>query len=325
MEDYSLDEGSVSPYPFSHESIYADFRDRVDEVDEVTIGIGVVAEGGKWVILGSDMRASWPKNPKLSPNDECGKQWDLPKPFDCAVSVAGILSVAQPFVGDLSSELEKLASEEEIQIGHVENAIEQARFLTHRRRVDWELRASYCFTLDQWITGKIPGGKMNRLIHDAGKALIASSPLPVEIILGGFVRGKLLFYKASGKRNLEIGSSPTVFVIGAGGELAMDVLNKRGQHVDCSLPRSLLHVAEALEAAEKEPKKTVGKTKRLFVVHEENGMGQFDLESDLMIGWKKAYASRPSTQSLQENSIARTQATQQLLRYSRRCITRANR
>jgi len=284
----------------------------------VTIGIGVVAEGGRWVILGSDMRASWPKNPKLSPHDECGKQWDLPSPFDCAVSVAGILSVAQPFVGDLSSELEKIGSMEEIQIGHVENAIEQARFLTHRRRVDWELRASYCFTLDEWITGKIPGGKMNRLIHDAGRALIASTPLPVEIILGGFVRGKLLFYKASGKRQLEIGSSPAVFVIGTGGELAMDVLNKRGQHVDCSLPRSLLHVAEALEAAEKEPRGTVGKAKRLFVVHEADGMGQFDLESDLMVGWKKAYAAKPSTQSLQEHPIARTQTTQQLLRYSRR-------
>jgi hypothetical protein len=286
--------------------------------DEVTIGIGAVAEGGSWVVMGSDLRASWPKTAKVGPNDSAGKQWDLPRPFDCAVCVAGVLSVAQLFVSELASQLEKLGEMAVIYGEHVEHAIQDSRFRTQRSRVDWELRKSYCITLDQWLTGKIPGGKMHKLIVKAGEAVIDGTPLPLEVLLGGFVQGRLLFYKASGKYNLELGSSPAVFVVGTGGQLAMDVLNRRGQHVDCSLPRTILHVAEALEAAEKEPGGTVGKAKILTVIHEKDGMGQFTLDNDLIQEWKRLYADRPSTQALQDNAIARAQITQRFLLHVRR-------
>jgi hypothetical protein len=73
--------------------------------EAVTIGIGVIAEAGKWVIIGSDMRASWPN---VSHNDLAGKQWDFPAPFDCCMCVAGRLSVAQMLVSELTLRLEKL-------------------------------------------------------------------------------------------------------------------------------------------------------------------------------------------------------------------------
>jgi len=97
----------------------------------------------------------------------------------------------------------------------------------------------------------------------------------------------------------------------------MESLNKRGHHADCTLSRSLYHMAEALEAAEKEPGKTVGKSIRVTVIHEQDGMGQFLLDNPLMQGWKNAYRDRPSTQSL-DKDIARTQALQALLRHTRR-------
>ena len=284
----------------------------------MTVGIGVLAEGGKWVILGSDMRASWPKKNKVGPHDSVGKIWDLPRPFECAVCVSGTLSVAQPLVSELASLLIKIGTKDPIYGEHVENAIDDARYRTQRRRVDWELRTNYCITLKQWLTGNVPGGKMSPVIQKAGEAIIDSTPLPVEILLGGFVRERLLFYKASGKRHLELCTSPPLFVIGEGGSLAMEILNRRGHDVDCSFPRALLHVAEALEYAEKEPKGTVGKATRIIVIHREQGIAQFSLDTDLIKGWKKAYAGRPSTLSLQQNVLARNQAIQLLLMHVRR-------
>lgn len=76
-------------------------------------------------------------------------------------------------------------------------------------------------------------------------------------------------------------------------------------------------MAEALEAAEKEPNKTVGKAIRVTVIHEQDGMGQFPLDGNLIQGWKKAYRERPSTSSL-DSDLARTQALQVLLRHTRR-------
>ena len=86
----------------------------------MTIGIGMMAEGGKWILIGSDMRASWPN---LAPNDSAGKQWDCPQPFDCSLCIAGRLSVAQMLVSEITSRLEKLTKVAEIFPEHVENAI----------------------------------------------------------------------------------------------------------------------------------------------------------------------------------------------------------
>jgi 20S proteasome alpha/beta subunit len=311
-QDYILDEGKSLSYPFTHDAISME-HSIVEE--SVTIGVGVIAEAGEWIIIGSDMRASWPN---VSPNDAAGKQWDFPTPFDCCMCVAGKLSVAQMLVSELSSRLERLTSEPEIFPEHVENAINDSRYRVFAQHVDWELRKSYCITLKQWLSGKIPGAKMSPLIRKAGEAIIDGTPLPVEILMAGFVHGKLLFYKASDKRHLEMNISPPTFAIGSGAVLAMEHLNKRGHHPDCSLARSILHVAEALEAAEKEPHNTVGKALKVTVIHGQDGMGQFPLDGHLIEGWKKAYADRPGTDSLQYSETARAQVLQGLLRHVRR-------
>jgi hypothetical protein len=52
--------------------------------EELTVGIGVICENGDAVLIGSDMRATFPKLP--TKHEECGKLWELPKPFDCGVA-----------------------------------------------------------------------------------------------------------------------------------------------------------------------------------------------------------------------------------------------
>jgi len=246
----------------------------------VTVGIGVLAEAGNCVILASDTRATFPKS-GIGPHDECGKQWQL-LPFHCSACAAGLLSVAQPLVDELSHQFVKLSNprRKRIYTEHVALAIDWARYLIFRRRVDWSMRTSYCLTLRQWHAGRVKPGKLDPLILKAGKVLIRAEPFNAELIVGGFLGNhQLVFYKASGKRHLELSTTPGVYVIGTGGQAAMEHLNRRGQNADCSLARSLLHVAEAAEAARRANRDTVGKPSHFVLTWKDGTMERFDPEA----------------------------------------------
>lgn len=271
----------------------------------MTIGIGVLSEGGAYVVLGTDMRASFPR---LTANDMCGKMWDLPSPFSCGAAVAGVLAVAQPFVDQLAFELGKVSKEQAIYDEHLENAIDEARYRIFARRIDWSLKRSYGVSLRQWQRGKVPGGKLDDLLIKALRNHMENEPFPLEAIVAGFVRGKLQFYKASEKNHLEKSATPGVYVIGRGGALAMNHLNRRGHHTGCSLARALLHVVEALEEAEKEPLGTVGKTAQLLAIGHDGSMARIMPTHHTLVTWKKTYKDRDSTWSLQNNKVADVQA-----------------
>ena len=61
------------------------------------------------------------------------------------VAVAGVLSIAQPFVDQLAVEMNKVAEHETIYDEHVENAIDQARYRIFARRVDWAMKTTFGF------------------------------------------------------------------------------------------------------------------------------------------------------------------------------------
>src|SRR5271167_4430226 len=85
-------------------------------------------------------------------------------------------------------------------------------------------------------------------------------------------------------------------------------LNKREQNTGCSFARSLLHVAEALDEAAKEPTGTVGKPCRFLVTAKDGTTAQFLPDHPTLLGWKKHYAGRNSTWSLQNCKISEIQA-----------------
>jgi hypothetical protein len=273
----------------------------------VTVGIGVLAEYGDFVIMGTDMRATYPGLPV--PHDECAKAWLTDKPIQCGVAVAGTLRIAQPFVDFLQFYLDKAAKEKPIYRDHVEFAIDKARFRVWRRLIDWEMKASYGMSLDEWKSGKVLGkGKLDRLVFQAGKALMKATDLNLEVLIAGFVDAQLLFYKASRKHHLEAVSTPGVQVIGSGGTLAMTHLNRRSQQVTCSFARSILHVAEAIDEAKKEPGKTVGDAGWIFALHKNGDAVYIKPDHPTLLGWKKAYAGRDSTASLQNCKMSDIQA-----------------
>lgn len=279
----------------------------------------MIAEHGDIVVMGTDMRATYPGLP--APHDECAKAWLTDKPIQCGVAVAGTLRIAQPFIDFLSFYFERAGKKKPIYREHVEYAIGMARYRTWREILDWEMKMSYGMSLGEWKSGKVPGqGKMNKFVLNAGKALINATDLNVSALIGGFVEGQLLFYKADGKRHLEAVSTPGVQVIGRGGALAMAHLNGREQTMACSFARSVLHVAEALDEARKEPTGTVGKPAWIFAIAKSGAAAYIEPDHPTLLGWKKAYRNRANTSSLQNCKISDIQAKGMTKPLAVRCV-----
>jgi hypothetical protein len=268
----------------------------------MTVGIGALCDRASCIILASDSRVSWPRN-KIASHEESGKQWDFPF-FSIAASVAGTLSSAQPLVDELTVQICGIAQQEKVYCEHFENAIDYARFKHFKKRVNWQFRRQLGVTWEQWITGKIPAGKLDPLALKAGLAIFEETTLPVQMIVGGFLKdGRLIFYKASEKSYIEQATSPGVYVIGSGAEVAMDRLSRRGQNVDCSIARSLLHIHEALDDARKADK-YVGNPSAYFVIKKDGRMARFPADSGLLINLAKRYAKQKTTRSLQNSKVA---------------------
>jgi len=275
----------------------------------VTIGIGVICESGKYVILASDNRASY--GDPLTPNDSSGKQWDF-HPFKIAVSVAGRLGLAHNIISQLTIEMEKLLTLQEkgttIVREHIENAVDRARAREMRRRYDSSSRINFGVTLQQLLRGKLPHGAIDKYAWQQICNIVFKQPLLVEMIVGGFLEDEPILLKASGRRELETDSDPPVFVIGSkGAAMAMDHLNNRGQHIFSGLPQSLLHIHEALDIA-RENDKFVGPCQAYVVMkHDLDGFGQIAHDASCVKAWAGSYSNRDNTDSL-NNDISRKQA-----------------
>ncbi len=273
--------------------------------EQVTIGIGALCNRGTIAVVASDMRATFPRS-NIEPNDMAGKQWDFNVSFPIAACVAGTLGLCQPVVDELSHRMSKLPRP--VYCEHIENAIRDARFHIYQRYVDSAIRMQYGMTLREWQRGKVPGGKIDRFIHDAVRSLIDDLGFVVELIVVGFLPdGNVVFYKASGRRHVEASTTPGVYVIGSGGQLAMGHLNKRGQNIDQGLPRTMLHISEALDEAQKVADDSVGKP-QAFVVMDRNGLiGRIDADAQVFKDWKAAYRDRETTLSLDSSVVAHEQ------------------
>lgn len=281
----------------------------------MTVGIGVLCQHAVSAVIASDMRATYPKS-AIDPNDLTGKQWDFDVPFPVVACVAGRLGLCQPVIDELNNRLRKLPLKNGVHCEHIENAIRDARSRTFRRYVDWCMRMSYGMTLREWQRGKVPGGAIDQLIHDEIRKFIDAAEFQVALIVAGFLPdNNILFYKASGKGHIEASATPGVYVIGTGGQLAMNHLNKRGQNMDCSLPRTLLHISEALDEARKVPDKSVGDPQAFTVMWRDGRMARFFADTQLLRDWKKAYRKRDSTSSLDTSVIAMEQVKYLLVKH----------
>jgi len=152
---------------------------------------------------------------------------------------------------------------------------------------------------------------MDDLVLRAGLSFMDDAQFKVGLIVGGFMRRQTMFFCAVGKNRLQEESSPGVYVIGSGQIHAMNVLNQRQQSHAASLPRTLLHVHEAMIAARAE--RTVGTAIGYIVLRKHVARPVFlHATSHTLEDWRKAYAGRASTASLDDSKPAAMQIYQQL-------------
>jgi hypothetical protein len=282
--------------------------------NEVTVGIGALCNSGDIAVIASDTRTSFPRS-NVRPHDETGKTWDFSIPNPLIAAVAGRLGDCATVVSELNRLLGECSRKGEIFTEHMENAVRDARLKGWARCVDWKMRMAYGITLKQWQTGKVPSGKIDQFIHDSIRALIDGQPFDVELLLAGYsTRGNILFYKGSRKSPLEPGIAPGILVIGSGGQLAMDHLNRRGQNIEYRLPRTLLHVYEAMQKARKVPDKSVG-APQAFTIVSRDKIWRIRANAPLYEEWSKVYKNRSSTASLDSSQLAEQQASELLQKH----------
>lgn len=280
----------------------------------VTLGIGVICEAGRFVILASDTRASYGDPDSvtgIAPNDRIGKQWDF-HPLKLVTSVAGRLGVAHNIVSELTVELERVIKIQKagtiVCREHIENAIDNARAHEMFRRYNASARINFGVTLNQLLRGKLPYGPMDKYAWKQVGDMVFKEPLRADMIVGGYLGDEPILIKTCGRREIETDADPPVFTIGSKGSvLAMEHLNKRGQHLFSGFAQSLLHIYEAAEIARKGDK-YIGLSPAYIVMSRDfEGFGQIAHNEHCLTGWASAYASRDSTDSL-NNDISREQA-----------------
>src|SRR5579862_517478 len=107
------------------------------EVPELTIGIGVLCDGGETAILASDMRISY--NDTAAPSDRGGKQYDFP-PFTLAAAVAGTISVNAAVASEMAYQLAAILAVKQEHLNELVVAQHIHRILNRARKK--QLRAA---------------------------------------------------------------------------------------------------------------------------------------------------------------------------------------
>jgi hypothetical protein len=253
--------------------------------------------------MASDMRATYGTTP-VGPNDSCGKVYRL-EPFNTMMCVAGSLSSCHAVISEIVAKVKPLRKKKPIFREHIINAIDASRIREMRRVYDWTLESSWGISLNELVRGKVPSGKLDPLIIRAAYHLLRNASLKVELIVAGFVHHQTMFFRAVQKRPLEEESSPGVYAIGIGQVAAMKVLNRRGQRVAMSLPRTLLHVHEAMISARHSNPKLVGQPQGYIVMRKRVPRTLLlDAKAPVLENWRKAYRGRQNTGSLDDSKIA---------------------
>jgi hypothetical protein len=204
----------------------------------MTVGIGAYCESFQNIILAADCRASYDST-HLSPHDEMGKQFALP--FGLYADIAGRFSHCESLIAYLTHYMNELQELPEVLLGNIREAVWLAQAQELRSRFNTAFRNQLGMTLDEWKLSTNP-----RILR-TGRALMRCTQIEVELIVAGYTKDTEVLLSAASKEQPEIES--IFLTIGSGGDDALTHLDFRKQNPHYSLPRTVVHVAEALEKA----------------------------------------------------------------------------
>jgi len=289
-----------------------------EKPQRMTVGIGALCEDGRCVVLGSDMRASYPGS-SVDPHDLVGKQWhysEVPRFENVSCAIAGRLGICTDVAYALKRKFWRLSKKKKtICREDIGRAIDAARWEVLHRYYDWALKTHFDMPWERILQGEAPEGYTCAEAIAEGRAICEGYPFKAELIVSGFIDGQPVLFRASCKEELQSDMSPGVYVIGSrGARAAMNHLNKRGQMLMRGLPSTLLHIHEAMEAARKADREQIGPPAIYAVISFDHGLWRFDPQSHLLRGWAKAYKNREDTSSL-ETELAKEQVRMQLFKW----------
>jgi hypothetical protein len=268
----------------------------------MTLGIGVLCNKGETIVLGSEQRASYGATSgiKINPNDEAGKQFRL-SPYKLFVSADGTLGICQEVYAQFAYLVENVKNKDDMSVELIGHLFDEARFHKLRQIYDLEIRRKMGITLRQWAQGRSHKKKMNELIVNFGLEILTGTRFPCQFIVAGFIKERGIFLRACEKEHLQEGTSQGIYAIGCGQVDAIKHFNRRGQNVHMSLVRTLLHVYEALYVSQSD---YVGPAPDFLIVIWKRNEKLALCPTKLLEGWRKFYAKRKSTASLDDSRVA---------------------
>jgi hypothetical protein len=254
--------------------------------DIVTVGIGVLCEGYQNIVLAADCRGTY-DNPHLGPHDEMGKQFVLP--FGLYADIAGHFNHCESLIAFLTEEMEGLKTLPDVFLGHIRDAIRKAQAQELRLRFEAAFINNFGMTLDEFKKEITTASNPRFFSH--GRALMRATQIYVELLVAGFTKDSVVLLSAAYKSPPEIVSSHES--IGSGGLQALDQLNKRNQNPFYSCQRTILHVAEALEAAKVEP--SVGQAAD-YIILQSNAVRRFKARDPIVTELVAKYRNKDSAE-----------------------------
>jgi hypothetical protein len=189
--------------------------------------------------MSADTKGSY-NDPRFS-DTRIGKQFDFfPHHFLCA-NIAGSVRVCESVVSELVTQIDKLVGAPRVFHDHIRNAVKEAQINELLYRLDYEMVNHLAMRLAEWKTLDKASLQFRRAAR-----LVRKFQLQMQLTVGGFVGGSILLLETN------FNDAPEMVeysAIGSGGDLAAESLIKRDQGANTSFQRTVVHVAEAMEAA----------------------------------------------------------------------------
>jgi hypothetical protein len=207
--------------------------------ENMTIGIGIVCDGGETILLSCDKRASYGNPPSLV-TDSCGKLFaSIEGKF--YVVIAGTVNACQMFEGYLAEHLKQFNGQIP-SLDAAKTAMLDARTRLHSVLSDDQLRRELAISLEQ-VHGS---PDLSRQTMRQARKIIREIDVPIEVIAGGFASAGGIILAFSRMSEIQETTTPGFHIIGSGGELAHSWLCFRNQDVHMTAARSYWHLREAM-------------------------------------------------------------------------------
>lgn len=238
--------------------------------ETVTIGIGLLCEGGKSILLGADKRGSYGS---MTVNDECGKLFELPHGFQGAIS--GDISTCEQVISELFERIDKLS---QWSVEFVKKAALEAAQHTHIAMLQGALMKNCGITWDHYLYDR----KIVKSVRAHAEAVVRETPLGVQAIIAGFNRQSPILLVSTEDFDWREEVSPGIALIGSGSGAAQYWLNFRRQNYGFSVPRSYCHLVEAKRFSELD--RFVGPVAQ-YVLIAEKGLRFLEGQDSLVTRW----------------------------------------